>query len=450
MRPARDPGSASRGPPGRNYSSGRCSWATSTTTTSTWWSSARASAGRSRPTSWRHAGFASACSNAARPFRRDRSPGRRRRWRTTCGTRAKACTGCSTCGRSRGSTRSTASGLGGGSLIYANVMLRKDPSWFVQHHPYRKNVIEEWPISYETSNRTTRAVEKFLDVQTFPDGADIPKAAALRDAARQIGMARRVPQGTAGRPIRRSGWHLQPGRAAGEQRVPEHLRRRREGTPDVPALRRVRCRMQRRGEEHARSHLRVGGRPPRCGDLDPVGGDRAAPSDRRLRGRVHRAPSRTGRAQDRHRRVVAACSSDASCRRRRGRDRFDLSPPSQPGVTRHRLSRARHTLLRERRSPRIHPQVRARRRAVPARRIEGSRHLVVHPLAGQRRHELARGFRDVPRGRRLPGVHAVVGRVDAVECDRASHRDLHVRAHQGTLHRSAQVAALGRALAAAR
>ena len=82
----------------------------------------------------------------------------------------------------------TASGLGGGSLIYANVMLRKDPSWFVQHHPYRKNVIEQWPISYDDLEPHYRAVEKFLDVQTFPDGADIPKAAALDDAARQIGM----------------------------------------------------------------------------------------------------------------------------------------------------------------------------------------------------------------------------------------------------------------------
>ena len=83
----------------------------------------------------------------------------------------------------------TASGLGGGSLIYANVMLRKDPSWFVQHHPYRKGELEHWPISYDDLAPHYCAVEKFLDVQTFPDGADIPKAAALEDAARQIGMA---------------------------------------------------------------------------------------------------------------------------------------------------------------------------------------------------------------------------------------------------------------------
>ena len=49
----------------------------------------------------------------------------------------------------------TASGIGGGSLIYANVMLRKDTSWFVQHHPYRKNVIEQWRSRIRTSSRTT-------------------------------------------------------------------------------------------------------------------------------------------------------------------------------------------------------------------------------------------------------------------------------------------------------
>jgi cholesterol oxidase len=89
----------------------------------------------------------------------------------------------------RGIDALTASGLGGGSLIYANVMLRKDPSWFVQHHPYRKNVTERWPIGYEDLEPHYTAVENFLDVQTFPDGADIPKSDALRDAARDIGMA---------------------------------------------------------------------------------------------------------------------------------------------------------------------------------------------------------------------------------------------------------------------
>ncbi|MET0325680.1 MAG: GMC family oxidoreductase [Ilumatobacteraceae bacterium] len=82
----------------------------------------------------------------------------------------------------------TASGLGGGSLIYANVMLRKDPSWFVQHHPYRKGVVEPWPIGYGDLEPHYAAVESFLDVQTVPDGADIPKLAAMRSAATEMGI----------------------------------------------------------------------------------------------------------------------------------------------------------------------------------------------------------------------------------------------------------------------
>ena len=39
------------------------------------------------------------------------------------------------------------SGLGGGSLIYANVMLRKDPAWFV--HEDRAGGHESWPVTRE-------------------------------------------------------------------------------------------------------------------------------------------------------------------------------------------------------------------------------------------------------------------------------------------------------------
>ena len=38
------------------------------------------------------------------------------------------------------------SGLGGGSLIYANVMLRKDPAWFVDDAPDQPP--RPWPVSY--------------------------------------------------------------------------------------------------------------------------------------------------------------------------------------------------------------------------------------------------------------------------------------------------------------
>ena len=40
-----------------------------------------------------------------------------------------------------------ASGLGGGSLIYANVLLRKDERWFVHDSPLPGGGYENWPTS---------------------------------------------------------------------------------------------------------------------------------------------------------------------------------------------------------------------------------------------------------------------------------------------------------------
>src|SRR5215213_4608905 len=81
------------------------------------------------------------------------------------------------------------SGLGGGSLIYANVLIRKDPSWFVQDHPYRPGTTERWPVQYEDLEPAYERIEKFLDVQTLPTGVayDLPKTRALREAAATIG-----------------------------------------------------------------------------------------------------------------------------------------------------------------------------------------------------------------------------------------------------------------------
>lgn len=79
------------------------------------------------------------------------------------------------------------SGLGGGSLIYANVLLRKDASWFAQPHPYQPGVTEHWPISYADLRPHYEAVEQFLEVQTLPFGFgpdfDLPKTAAMQAAA---------------------------------------------------------------------------------------------------------------------------------------------------------------------------------------------------------------------------------------------------------------------------
>ena len=321
----------------------------------------------------------------------------------------------------------TASGLGGGSLIYANVMLRKDPSWFVQHHPYRKGVVEEWPISYENLAPHYKAVEEFLDVQEFPDAAHIPKAEALRDAARQIGMEHAFKKAPVAVRFVGPGGSFNPGEPLETNEYPNIF-------GDGGKARRT-CRLCGEcdvgcndGAKNTLDHTYVSAAAHRGAVISirsEVTALRRAPGGFEVDFIVHH-PDREGRKTDtdalwprvlRTRRVVVAAGAIGSTY-------LLLRNRAALGIA---YSRARHTLLRERRSPRVHPQIRTRRRAVPARRIEGPRHLVVHPLAGQRRHELARRFRDVPRGRRLPGVHAVVGRVDAVECDRPAHRAVHVR-----------------------
>ncbi|MCU1346869.1 MAG: FAD-dependent oxidoreductase [Acidimicrobiia bacterium] len=88
------------------------------------------------------------------------------------------------------------SGLGGGSLIYANVLIRKDPSWFVQPHPYRRGVEEKWPVSYDDLDLHYKAAEEFMKVQCLPDTArfELPKTRALEAAAHKVGAE----------------WHLAP------------------------------------------------------------------------------------------------------------------------------------------------------------------------------------------------------------------------------------------------
>ena len=58
------------------------------------------------------------------------------------------------------------SGLGGGSLIYANIHIRKDPQWFKEDRP--DGTYESWPISYEDLETHYGRVEKMLNVQKYP------------------------------------------------------------------------------------------------------------------------------------------------------------------------------------------------------------------------------------------------------------------------------------------
>ncbi len=61
------------------------------------------------------------------------------------------------------------SGLGGGSLIYANVLLRKDEKWFVHDAPAGDGY-ESWPISRADLEPHYATVETMMGAQRFPKG----------------------------------------------------------------------------------------------------------------------------------------------------------------------------------------------------------------------------------------------------------------------------------------
>jgi cholesterol oxidase len=81
-------------------------------------------------------------------------------------------------------------GLGGGSLIYANVFLRKDPRWF-----YRRELdgrTTPWPVTREELNPHYDRVEAITGLQEFPFDkkpySSTPKTKAMRDAAAAAGL----------------------------------------------------------------------------------------------------------------------------------------------------------------------------------------------------------------------------------------------------------------------
>jgi cholesterol oxidase len=88
-----------------------------------------------------------------------------------------------------------ASGLGGGSLIYANVLLRKDEDWFVKEEPGHgswKGGYEHWPVDRADLDPHYDRVERMMNVQKYPlDQAPYDKTLktlAFRDAAQKLGL----------------------------------------------------------------------------------------------------------------------------------------------------------------------------------------------------------------------------------------------------------------------
>jgi cholesterol oxidase len=91
----------------------------------------------------------------------------------------------------RGLEAVVGSGLGGGSLIYANVLLRKDPKWFVtedlEHGGY-----EHWPVSRADLDPHYDRVEAMMKPQRYPVGeepyAATPKTRLLGKAGEELGL----------------------------------------------------------------------------------------------------------------------------------------------------------------------------------------------------------------------------------------------------------------------
>ncbi len=90
------------------------------------------------------------------------------------------------------------SGLGGGSLIYANVLLRKDEDWFVHEEAMPGGGgYESWPVSRADLDPHYDAVERMIGVTPFPlehpAYAGTLKTRAMRDAAAELGLDWRLP-----------------------------------------------------------------------------------------------------------------------------------------------------------------------------------------------------------------------------------------------------------------
>jgi cholesterol oxidase len=94
-----------------------------------------------------------------------------------------------------------ASGLGGGSLVYSNVVIRKDASTFV------RDELETWPVTYEELEPHYARHEEMLAAQPYPfepdpakrDPAHEPfdrtyKTNALRVAAERLGLEWYLPK----------------------------------------------------------------------------------------------------------------------------------------------------------------------------------------------------------------------------------------------------------------
>jgi len=83
------------------------------------------------------------------------------------------------------------SGLGGGSLIYANVLIRKDEDTFVNEPG-----VETWPVTRAELDPHYERAEKMLNAQTYPldhEGFRTPRTRTFMAAARRVGWHPYLP-----------------------------------------------------------------------------------------------------------------------------------------------------------------------------------------------------------------------------------------------------------------
>jgi cholesterol oxidase len=82
-------------------------------------------------------------------------------------------------------------GLGGGSLIYANVFLRKDERWFIDED-VNDGGYESWPVTRADLEPHYDRVEQMIGLQRYPFDhepyASTPKTIAFKEAAEQNGI----------------------------------------------------------------------------------------------------------------------------------------------------------------------------------------------------------------------------------------------------------------------
>jgi cholesterol oxidase len=89
----------------------------------------------------------------------------------------------------KGAGSLVSSGLGGGSLIYANIIIRKDEKWFVkedrQHGSY-----ESWPVTRAELDPHYDRVDRMMNVQKYPLAFtpydQTKKTLAMREAAEKL------------------------------------------------------------------------------------------------------------------------------------------------------------------------------------------------------------------------------------------------------------------------